>query len=267
MSDKMDQSENPLLQRLAAGEAVLVLPLRISRSPHVVHMARNAGFDAVYVDMEHSTVSLEATAELCLAAASVGVTPLVRVPSHDPYYIGRVLEGGATGIIAPHVNSAAEAAAIVDHCRFPPRGKRAMAGVSVALRYEALPADEGGRRLDARTTVIVMLESAEAVAHSDAIAAVPGVDVLLVGTGDLTEELGIHGQHDHPKVWAAYETVGAACRKHGRHLGVAGIKGASPMLEKLYRQGARFFSAKNDETLLLAGIREETRTLRGIFGG
>jgi hypothetical protein len=90
----------------------------------------------------------------------------------------------------------------------------------------------------------------------------PGVDILLVGTGDLTEELGIHGQHDHPQITAAYETVAAACRTHRRFLGVAGIKGASPILERLYRQGARFFSAKNDETLLLAGIREETRALR-----
>lgn len=229
-------------------------------------MARSAGFDAIYVDMEHSSVSIEATAELCLAASSVGVTPLVRVPSHDPYYIGRCLEGGAAGIIAPHVNTAVEAAAIVGHCRFPPLGKRAMAGVSVALGYETLAPGEGGRRLDARTTVIVMLELAEAIANAETIAATPGVDILLVGTGDLTEELGIQGQHDHPQVTAAYETVAAACRKQRQFLGVAGIKGASPILERLYRQGARFFSAKNDETLLLAGIREETRTLRRIFG-
>lgn len=265
MSDPVGESESPLAQRLARGEAAICLPLRISRSAHVLHMARNAGFDAIYVDMEHSPVSPEATAELCLAASSIGVTPLVRVPSHDPYYIGRVLEGGAYGIIAPHVHNAAEAAAIVGYCRFPPRGNRAMAGVSSALGYAALPAVEAGRQLDARTLVIVMLESAAAIANADNIAAVPGVDILLVGTGDLTEELGIHGQHDHPQVWAAYETVGAACRKHGRHLGVAGIKGQAATLQKLYRQGARFFSAKTDETLLLAGVREEARGLRAIF--
>jgi 4-hydroxy-2-oxoheptanedioate aldolase len=264
MSEPMSHG-NTLLHRLAQGEAAICLPLRISRSPHVMYMARQAGFDAIYVDMEHSSVSVEATAELCLAASSLGVTPLVRVPSHDPYYIGRVLEGGAQGIIAPHVDNATEAAAIVDCSRFPPHGKRAMAGVSVALGYEMLPADAAGRRLDARTAVIVMLESAAAIANADSIAAVPGVDILLVGTGDLTEELGIHGQHDHPQVWAAYEVVGAACRKHGRHLGVAGIKGVPQTLQRLHRQGARFFSAKNDETLLLAGVREEARSLRQIF--
>lgn len=265
MSDPSSDSGNPLAQRLARGEAAICLPLRLSRSPHVMYMARQAGFDAVYVDMEHSSVSLEATSALCLAASSLGVTPLVRVPSHDPYFIGHVLEGGAYGIIAPHVDSAAEAAAVVAHCRFPPRGQRAMAGASVAVGYERLAADEAGRRLDVRTIVVVMLESAAAVADAERIAAVPGVDILLVGTGDLTEELGIHGQHDHPQVWAAYETVGAACRQHGRTLGVAGIKGDAPTLQRLHRQGARFFSAKTDETLLLNGIRDEASALHRIF--
>lgn len=267
MSDAWSDGGNPVMQRLARGEAAICLPIRLSRSAQVMHMARQAGFDAIYVDMEHSNVSMEAASDLCLAAAALGVAPLVRVPSHDPYYIHHVLEGGAQGIIAPHVEDAAAAAAIVAHCRFPPHGKRAMAGATVATGYARLATEEAERRLDGRTTVIVMLESSAAVANAASIAAVPGVDILLIGTGDLTEELGIHGQHDHPQVWAAYETVGAACREHSRYLGVAGIKGDAPTLQRLYRQGARFFSAKTDETLLLNGIRDEASALRRIFKG
>jgi 2-keto-3-deoxy-L-rhamnonate aldolase RhmA len=265
MTDPLGESGNPLGRRLARGEPAICLPLRLSRSAHVMHMARQAGFDAIYVDMEHSSISLEAASDMCLAAAALGVAPLVRVPAHDPYYIRHVLEGGAYGVIAPHVDDAVAAAAIVAHCRFPPQGRRAMAGASVAIGYGRLSPDEAERQLDARTIVIVMLESSAAVANAESIAAVPGVDILLVGTGDLTAELGVHGQHDHPQVWAAYETVSAACRKHSRYLGVAGIKGDASTLQRLYRQGARFFSAKTDETLLLNGIRDEARALREIF--
>jgi 2-keto-3-deoxy-L-rhamnonate aldolase RhmA len=260
-----DDSRNPMVRKLSRNEAVLCMPLRISRLPHVVHMAAANGFDSIYVDMEHSAIGLDDVSTLSLAAAGVGVVPLVRVPSHDPYYIGRVLEGGAAGIIAPHVDSAADARNVVDASLFPPLGKRALAGAGVAFGYTQRSVEDVQHDLNANTIVIAMVESTTAIANADEIAAVEGIDLLLVGTGDLTEELGIAGQHRHPLITAAYDRVADACRRHGKWLGVAGIKGQSTVLAELYRLGARFVSARNDESLLIAAVREESANLRGLF--
>lgn len=265
MARRAISSDNLLIQKLGRGETVFCLPIRVSRLPHVVQMACAAGMDSIYFDMEHSSISEEDISRMSLLAWNTGVMPLVRVPSHDSHFILRTLEAGAVGVIVPHVNTADQALAAVATARFPPAGRRAMAGASAPLGYPRCPADEAAQRLEARTVVIVMLESTEAIAHADDIAAVPGVDVLLVGTGDLSDELGIHGKSDDPRIRKAYETVGAACQRHGCWLGVAGIKGNAPVLADLFKLGARFFTTRTDETLLLASMNEEVRILHQIL--
>jgi 2-keto-3-deoxy-L-rhamnonate aldolase RhmA len=267
MRHNLDHNDNHLIRCLANGGTALCLPIRISRSPHVIHMARAAGFDAIYVDMEQSNVSLEATSDLCVAAWSAGITPLVRVPALDAYYIGHVLDGGAGGVIVPHVDTPDEARAAAEAALFAPLGKRTSAGSGLAQRYISRPTAQAEREMNDRTLVVVMLESAEAIANADAIAAVDGIDMLFVGTGDLSRELGIHGQHQHAKIRQAYECAAEACRRHGRCLGVAGIKGesASQVLSDLHKLGARFLSTRTEEALLLAATREEGKALRRIF--
>ncbi len=259
------RSDNPLINKLAANGAATCLPIRMSRSIHVLQMAKMAGFDAVYFDMEHAMFSLDDVATLSLTAWNMGLTPLVRVPSHSREYIMRTLDGGAAGVIVPHVNTAAEARGVVDAARFRPRGTRALAGASPPLGYAPVSADEGSAILDARTIVIVMAETAEAIANVDAICAVDGVDMILVGAGDLSDELGIHGNSDHPKIRAAFETVAAACRRSGRWLGVAGVKQQPDVIRDLRSLGASFISASTDESLLLKAIRMEARDLAASF--
>jgi 4-hydroxy-2-oxoheptanedioate aldolase len=165
-------SDNPLIRKLSSNQAAICLPIRVSRSIHVLQMAKTAGFDAVYFDMEHSSISLDDVSSLSLAAWNMALTPLVRIPSHSREYIVRVLDGGAAGIIVPHVDTAAEARAIVDAARFRPRGSRALAGASPPLGYAPISSDEGSAILDARTLVIAMAESSEAVANADGFCAV-----------------------------------------------------------------------------------------------
>jgi 2-keto-3-deoxy-L-rhamnonate aldolase RhmA len=256
--------ENQLLKKLRAGETALCLTIRISRTLHAVAIARAAGFDSLYVDMEHSQISFEDASQICLAACLAGVTPLVRVASHEHYDINRALDGGAAGVIIPHVDSAAEAKACVDACRFPPLGKRSVAGSGAVLGYASLPATETARVLNENILVIPMLETPEAIENADAIAAVAGVDMLLIGTNDLMSEMGIPGQLDHPKVREAYAAVAAACKRHKRFLGIGGIKGGA-ILGELRAMGAQFLLARNDEAMLLEAAQQETRTLHGIF--
>jgi 2-keto-3-deoxy-L-rhamnonate aldolase RhmA len=256
--------ENVARRKLAAGKLVLCLGLRQARTVDIAMIAAAGGFDAIYVDMEHSPVSLETTSMLCAASIGVGVTPLVRVPSLDAHWISRVLDGGAQGVILPHVNTPTEAEAIVSAARFPPIGHRSVMGVTPALGYRALPLGEIIERLNADTLVIAMLETPEGIANAEAIAAVPGIDMLLIGSNDLCTEMGIPGQLNHPKLRDAYSTTAAACRTHGKALGVGGISKDIALQTDLVRMGARFMIAGSDVTLLLAAATKDVAALREI---
>src|SRR6266446_171574 len=215
-----DDIRNSMKQKLAAGELVLCMNLRLARTVDIAMVAKAGGYVALYVDMEQSPYSIDTTATICAAALGIGITPLVRVPSHDGHWSSRVLDGGAQGVIVPHVNNRREAEAVVRNCRFPPLGQRSVMGLGPALGYRAMPLGEINDRLNADTAVIVMLETAEGIDNAEAVAALPGIDVLLIGSGDLTTDYGIPGQVDHPRLRAAYESVAEACRAHGEVLGV-----------------------------------------------
>jgi 2-keto-3-deoxy-L-rhamnonate aldolase RhmA len=234
--------------------------LRLARTFDIAMVAAAGGYDALYVDMEHSPYSIDTAATICAAAIGVGITPLVRVPSHDAHWSSRVLDGGAQGVIVPHVNNRAEAEAVVRNCRFPPLGKRSVMGLGPALGYRAMPLGEINERLNAET----VLKTAEGIDNAAAIAALPGIDVLLIGSGDLTTDYGIPGQVDHPRLREAYERVADACRKHGKVLGVGGIRHNVALQGELIRLGARFVIAGTDVNYVLAGARQDTTALREI---
>ena len=255
---------NAMKEKLAAGGLVLVMNLRLARTVDIAMVAKAGGYEAIYVDMEHSPYSIDTTATICAAAIGIGITPLVRVPSHDAHWSSRVLDGGAQGVIVPHVNNRAEAEAVVRHCRFPPLGRRSVMGLGPALGYRAIPLGEINERLNAETALIVMLETAEGIDNAAVVAAVPGIDVLLIGSGDLTTDYGIPGQVDHPRLREAYERVAEACHSHGKVLGVGGIRHNVALQGELIRLGARFVIAGTDVNYVLAGARQDTTALREI---
>jgi len=258
---------NPMKDKLAAGELVLCMNLRLARTVEIAMVAKAGGYDAIYVDMQHAPYSIETTATICAAALGIGVAPLVRVPSHDGQWMSRVLDGGAQGVIVPDVESRAQAEAVVRHCRFPPLGGRSVMGLGPALGYRSVPLAEANQSLNSATAVILMLESAAGIDNADAIAAVAGVDVLLIGSGDLSTNYGIAGQVDHPRLREAYERVAAACRAHGKVLGVGGIRHNTALQGELIRLGARFVIAGTDVNYVLAGARQDTAALREISLG
>ena len=201
------------------------MTVRLVRTVDIAAIAYTAGFDSVYIDMEHSSFSLEAAGQICMACNSLGVTPLVRVPGLDPPFIARVMDAGAMGIIVPGVQSADEARAAVRAVKHAPLGERSLAGAAPQLLYRTLPADQTIRELDQASMVVPMIESRAGLDAADAIAAVEGVDMLLVGANDLSVELGVAGQMDHPQVHEAYLHVIDACRAHGKSVGIGGLGG------------------------------------------
>jgi 2-keto-3-deoxy-L-rhamnonate aldolase RhmA len=256
--------ENLAKGRLAAGEIVLCMGLRQARTVDIVQIAAACGFDALYVDMEHSPISFETTSTLCAAAASQGITPLVRVPGHRGEDMSRVLDGGAFGVIVPHVSNRAEAQALVERCRFPPSGHRSVMGPGPALGYRSLPLGEINAHLNEHTLLIAMLETPQGIERADEIAAVPGIDVLLIGSNDLCTEMGIPGQLRHPRLREAYQAVAKACAAHGRVLGSGGIRGDAELQGDLVAMGARFIIAGSDVGYLMSAARKDVEALRRL---
>src|SRR6202163_1610820 len=120
-----DILRNSVKDKLARGEVVASMIVRLVRQIEIAQIAKTAGFDSLYVDMEHCSASFETTSQICIAALAAGIAPFVRVPANTPEYISRVLDGGALGVIAPHIGSAAEARAGVAAARFSPLRRRA----------------------------------------------------------------------------------------------------------------------------------------------
>lgn len=242
---------------------VLCLALLNSRTPDVPAVAAACGYDAVYVDLEHTATSLDTAQMLCVSALGAGISGLVRVPSHDPSVIARVLDGGAVGVIVPHVNSRDEAEAVVNAARFPPVGHRSVSGPNAVSGYQPRAASELVALLEQRTVVAVMIETPQAVEAAESIASVDGIDMILVGPSDLTAEMGIHGQYENYHFQSAVESVAAACRGHGLALGMAGIKSLE-LLNRFVGLGLRFISAGTDIGMMTEAATTRAQALRGL---
>src|SRR5439155_12071069 len=154
---------NGVKDKLARNELVLSMTVRLVRTVEIAGIARTAGFDSIYIDVEHSSFSLDTTGQICMAALAVGITPFVRVPSIAPEFISRVLDGGALGVIAPHIRSPQEAARVVRAAKFPPIGDRSVAGALPHLQFRTFSAAETIEALNEATMVIAMIESTEAL--------------------------------------------------------------------------------------------------------
>jgi len=257
--------QRQLRDALRGDGLVLCLALMNARTPDVPAIAAACGYDAVYVDLEHTSTSLETAGMLCASALGAGISALVRVPSHDPSVIARVLDNGAVGVIVPHVDSKEQAEAIVDASRFPPHGHRSISGPNPVSGYDALSASELTAVLEHRTVVAVMIETPAAVKASGAIAAVHGVDMILLGPSDLTAEMGIHGQYENEHFHDAVESVAAACREHGVALGVAGIRSVE-LLKRFVGLGLQFISAGTDVGMMTEAATARARVLRELEG-
>lgn len=255
---------NPLMNRLRAGELGLSMIVKQVHSVDIAIAAHTAGYDAINVDLEHSVIPESAAAQICLLAQQMGVTPLVRVPTLDAHYINRILDAGALGIVAPHVESAGDAERVVRAARFAPHGERSVSSGWPQLGYRKYPAATARKLLDDATTVIVMLESPQAIERADEIAQVPGVDILHVGTSDLCDALGIPGQFGHARVAECLTQVVQACRRHGRFAGCGGLGNNPEVMQSMLELGVRFLTGGNEWAFMMAEATRRAQMLRAL---
>ena len=253
---------NTALARLRAGEVSLGFGVGALRTVAAPLLAKAAGYDWLFIDMEHGAFSINEATQLCIAALPSGVTPIVRVCFDALDEATRALDNGALGIVVPHVDTPAQAERVARALRFPPRGHRSWGGGVAVYGFQPPAVAEAQAEINDEILVVAMIETAEAVANAEAIAAVEGIDVLLIGTSDLSADMGISGQIGHERVQAAYRAVIAAARKHGKWAGLGGVY--DDVWARTYiGWGATFVLGGNDQGFILQGAAARAAFLRG----
>jgi 4-hydroxy-2-oxoheptanedioate aldolase len=250
---------NPARERLAKGELALGMGLRLARTVDIAIAAASSGYDWLFIDLEHGTMPLDTAVQISVAALGAGISPVV--PFQQYSLATRALDGGALGIVMPHVDTAAEARAVVDRLKYPPLGHRSVAGGMAHFGFRTVPMAEATATLNAETLVVVMLETPQAIANADAIAAVTAIDVLLIGTNDLAMEMGIPGDLGHPEIARAYDRVIAACRRHGKSPGMGGVY-VEDLLAKYVALGMRMILCAGDLSMMMAGASQRAKFMR-----
>jgi 2-keto-3-deoxy-L-rhamnonate aldolase RhmA len=193
----------------------------------------------------------------------LGVVPVVRICSGEFAEGTRALDNGALGLVIPHVDTPDEARALTDAFRFAPMGHRSTGGSNAAFGYRPPAAAEAQKTLNAQILIIPMIETPQAVENAEKIAAIDGIDALLIGTNDLSLEMGISGQVGHERIRAAYETVADACRRHGKVLGMGGVYDEE-LASRYIGMGACLVLGANDHALLLSSATKRAEFLRGL---
>jgi 2-keto-3-deoxy-L-rhamnonate aldolase RhmA len=262
----MTTIRNLAKERLEAGELAIGVGLRQARTVDIAKAMKTAGFDFLFIDLEHNAMSIDMAGQISIAAQDAGITPVVRVPGFEHYLATRALDAGAQGIVVPHVDTPAVAAQMVQNCRYPPVGHRSVTGALPQLDFRATPMADATAAINASTLLIVMLETPDAVDNVEAIAAVPGIDVLLVGTNDLCLEMGIPGQLDHPQVGAAFERIISACQANGKYAGLGGVYDP-PLMQRYIQMGFRLALGGSDLSFLMAAASERARAMRTMRPG
>jgi 2-keto-3-deoxy-L-rhamnonate aldolase RhmA len=257
---------NTFAQRLR-GPGRLYGTLVVSPSPHWVPVVAGLGLNFVFIDTEHIPLNREKLAWMCQAYRAVGLPPVVRIPAPDPFQACMVLDGGAVGIIAPYVETAAQVRELVGALK-----KRPLKGRTLARHLEggALEPALGSyiaKGAEART-LIVNIESVPALEALDEILAVPGLDGVLIGPHDLSSSLGIPEQYEHPRFLEACDTIirKARARSVGAGVHVIYEKDRSVHEERWAKLGANFIVHAGDILLFAEGIRRELGELKTRLG-
>jgi len=242
---------NPARERLERGEVAIGVGLRQARTVDVAAAMKTCGFDWLFLDLEHNSMSLDTAVQIAMAANGAGIAPLVRIPAGRYDMATRALDGGAWGIVVPHIDTPEEAREVVARLKYPPLGHRSIAGAMPQFDFASRPLGEATAAINAGLLLVVMLETPRAIQNAEAIAAVQGIDALHVGANDLCMEMGIPGDFLHRDVERAFAAVIAACRKHGKWPAMGGVY-TEEGLGKYVGMGVRMALAGNDLNLLMA---------------
>jgi 2-keto-3-deoxy-L-rhamnonate aldolase RhmA len=248
--------ENPVKKLLNEGKPVIGATITVA-SPDVAAQAANMGFDFLWIEMEHSPITLETARNMILATRGLKAVPFIRVPVNELWTAKRALDAGALGVVFPFTSTPELARQAVNAVKYPPVGRRGAGPGLASFRWQG--PESYYDFSDRNAMVITIIEEKRAVEKIDEIAATPGIDVLFIGTNDLSFSFGKRGNASDPEVQEAIKNVVAAGKKHGK---AVGRPAASPEQIKQYMaEGFLFFQGPGDLGLMAAGARPLLNTL------
>ena len=252
---------NPIKTEIMSGQPVAGAFVFEFFSPGMSAILANAGCRFVVYDMEHTGLGLETLKWLFATCRGLPIEPMVRVPRGEYVWLARALDLGARGVMSPMVESAEEARAIVDACRYPPAGRRGAAFGFAQCDYRGGDVATKIRTIHERTVVIAQIETERGLEHVDRIAAVDGVDVRWVGHFDLSNFLGIPGRFDDPAFGAAMRRVAEVAHRHGK---AAGFMATDPAwVARARSMGFTMIAGGTDTGIIEAGYRGLVTAIEG----
>ena len=239
--------ENRVKKAMKAGQTVIGCQVAEVRSPNICQMYATAGFDFIFVDMEHGGFGMETVCDFITASKGAGIVPVIRIPALEEYFIGRLLDSGACGLIVPHVQTADDVKKVIRYAKYHPVGDRGLAPFRAHTDYAHVDVPEFMRQANENNMIVIMVEDKQAVENIDELISIDGVDVVFIGTTDLSQSLDIPGQVRHPEVLKRIDRVVAACRKKKIAVGM-------PVSDPAWCQpGIQFLFAASDIGLIVNG--------------
>src|SRR5262245_18618695 len=245
-------TENPVKKALKEGKVVIGGTVTAASSDIAATMA-GAGFDFLWIEMEHSPLTLETVRSMILATRGLKAMPFTRVPVNEPWMAKRVLYMGSLGVIFPFTSTRELAEQAVKSCKYPPQGIRGY-GAGLASSRWGLSGSDYAKFANENVLVVVIIEQKLAIDNIEAIASVPGIDVMFIGANDLSYSLGVGGKLNDPIVEEAVNKVLAAGKKYKIPVGYPA--GNPAEINKRIAQGFRFFQASSDLGLMSTAARD-----------
>ncbi|MDN5334295.1 MAG: 4-hydroxy-2-oxoheptanedioate aldolase [Sphaerochaeta sp.] len=248
------------VKELRNGEAVVGTMIRMVRNPGIVLLAANAGLDFIMFDMEHGAFNFETIADAASMARTRGIDCFIRVPELSKGNVSRCLDCGVTGIMVPMIRNGKEAQKLANWAKFAPIGERGLGGNGAHTGYLDASKDPLAfmEEENKKVLAIAQIELKEAIENIDEIAAVEGIDALLIGPADLSNSYGISGQFNHPIMDEAIQKVADAAKKHGK---VFGFHAGESLTRKWIPSGLKL-RMSNMDINLLANAMKEINSLR-----
>lgn len=250
METNLTSWQHPVRARLEAGESVLGLTISTANI-EAAALGATLGFHFLWVEMEHSPITLETLRNIVLATRALPAAVFARVPVIELWTAKRVMDQGVSGVIFPFASSPELAQKAASACRYPPQGRR---GSGAGLATSTWPEPENyPDSADRNMMTVLVIEESSAVERIDEIAATPGVDVLFIGTSDLSFSLGLRGRQKEPLLEEAIAKIVSAGRKRGKFLGRPA--GSAELVSKFREQGFQFFQTQTEIGLMRLGAQ------------
>jgi 2-keto-3-deoxy-L-rhamnonate aldolase RhmA len=209
-----------LRKRVLSGECVYGTMIRQARDPGAPSIFAAAGYDFVFIDMEHGNYNMETVADLIRGAKSAGMATIIRVPRLETFFISRVLDAGAEGIMVPMTSTKEQAEEIVRYSKYTPLGQRGFGNQTGQTDYRPLKTLDFMKEANEHTLIVAQIETREAIENVDSILSVEGIDVGLIGPNDLSISLGIPDQMGSEILTKAIDKVVEMAKKKGKATGI-----------------------------------------------